>query len=174
MFTLFKNRRLRKERAKALYGDIVAQSRLRVFYEQMAVPDSVDGRFEMIALHCYILMRRLQAAGEKKQSQALFDVFFKTMDISLREMGIGDLGVPKHMKRMMQGFNGRAIEYEKALASGDEEALKQALIRNVYGTVKKPNEINVVELMQYVAASAVMTSLDAVFAPLDTQEKKRA
>ena len=93
----------------------MAQARQPVFYESYGVPDSVDGRFEMIALHCYLLMRRLQAAGDKALSQKLFDIFFVSMDQSLREMGVGDLAVPKHMKRMMNGFNGRADGYEQAL-----------------------------------------------------------
>ncbi|MEM8833425.1 MAG: ubiquinol-cytochrome C chaperone family protein, partial [Pseudomonadota bacterium] len=109
MLGYFTKKKHRKERARELYAAAVDQSRHPVFYEKLGVPDSVDGRFDMIALHCSILMLRLNRAGENKLSQSLFDVFFKTMDRSLREMGVGDLSVPKHMKRMMKGFNGRLI-----------------------------------------------------------------
>ena len=135
------------------------------------MPDTVDGRFEMIALHCFILMRRLQAAGDKKLSQALFDRFFKTMDRSLREMGVGDLGVPKHMKRMMQGFNGRANHYELALKNNDADELQKALIKNVYGTVKPPAK-NILKTMEaYVIKSATMVETDPVFAPLKVTDE---
>src|SRR6476620_11735781 len=81
----------------AVYGAIVSQSRQPIFYEKWGVPDTVTGRFDMISVHMALLFRRLRQ--EKKAgtefSQAVFDLFFKDMDRSLREMGVGDLGVPK-------------------------------------------------------------------------------
>jgi cytochrome b pre-mRNA-processing protein 3 len=109
-------------------------------------------------------MHRLNAAGEEKQAQALFDVFFKNIDKNLREMGIGDLGVPKHMKRMMQGFNGRANEYEKAVAENDHASLQQAVIRNIYGTVENPDPEVVALMALYIQENVVIDSLGAVFA----------
>ena len=174
MFTYFKKRKERKAKARALYEAAEAQARLPVFYESYAVPDTVDGRFEMICLHCYILMRRLKAAGEEKTSQALFDVLFRIMDKSLREMGVGDLGVPKHMKRMMQGFNGRANHYEQALRSDNNELLHEVLIRNVYGTVENPPVSGVQKIALYVRECVAIKSTEAIFAELDTESKLSA
>lgn len=174
MFTYFKQRRLRSEKATALYQAAEAQARLPVFYTEYSVPDSVDGRFELISLHCFILMRRLKTAGEDKLSQRLFDIFFKTMDKSLREMGIGDLGVPKHMKRMMQGFNGRANHYEQALRSDSDTLMHEALIRNVYGTVGEPNMNDVKDLTHYIKDSVAIKSVEPVFANPETRNKEVA
>jgi cytochrome b pre-mRNA-processing protein 3 len=174
MFNYFKQNRARKERAKALYEAAEAQARRPVFYIDYGVPDSVDGRFEMISLHCYILMRRLGAAGQQELAQTLFDIMFKTMDRSLREMGVGDLSVPKHMKRMMQGFNGRAAHYEEAIQKKDDAALCDALARNVYGTIEEPDEDNVKALMQYVKDSVKMESTEPVFARPEERKEKVA
>ena len=167
MFGIFKQKILRKKQAKALYEACVAQARLRVFYQELGVPDSVDGRFEMVALHCFMAINRLNKAEQARLGQSLFDVFFVNMDRSLREMGVGDLGVPKHMKRMMQGFNGRRLNYQQALDSGDEEALKEVLLRNVYGTVDAPNDDEVAYLATYIQASYNQEGATAEFAPID-------
>lgn len=104
------------------------------FYRDCGVPDTVDGRFDLIVLHTYIVLDRLRAEGEagRKLSQQLFDTLFDDMDRSLREMGVGDLSVGKHVKRMASGFYGRMKAYDEARAAGDE-ALAEALRRNVYG-----------------------------------------
>lgn len=172
MFTYLRQRSANKQKARQFYEKAVAQARQPAFYADYAVPDTVDGRFEMIALHCYILMRRLQAAGEKKLSQALFDCFFKTMDRSLREMGVGDLGVPKHMKRMMQGFNGRANHYELALQNNNSDELQKALIKNVYGTVEAPSVKILKAMEEYVIKSATMITTDPVFSPLKINDEE--
>lgn len=174
MFTYFKERRLRREKAKSLYNAIEAQGRLPVFYENYGVPDTVDGRFEMIALHCYIMMRRLNKAGEKKLTQTLFDVFFKIMDRSLREQGVGDLGVPKHMKRMMKGFNGRANHYEQAINNNNDEELKQAIIKNIYGTIETPEQHHVEQMAFYIKDNTAIESTEAVFADPSIKEQKVA
>ncbi len=174
MFTYFQKRRERRAKAKSFYEAAVLQSRIPVFYESYGVPDSVDGRFEMTALHCFILMYCFQRAGDKKLSQALFDVFFLRMDRSLREMGVGDLGVPKHMKRMMNGFNGRADNYEAALKANDKQQLKEALVRNVYGTVDRVSDKAVEMLADYVLRSATIETNAPNFAPLENKERKSA
>lgn len=165
MFTFLKERRLRKENAISLYLAAVKQSRQSAFYEQYAVPDSVDGRYEMMVLHCYLLMRRLYATKDDNLAQKLFDTFFVRMDKTLREMGVGDLSIPKHMKRMMQGFNGRVNSYEEALKADDDALLTEALIRNVYGTVDKPNMKAVALMVNYVKQSAAIEAIDDMEAP---------
>ena len=127
------------EPANALYREVVRQSRLPVFYTQGGVPDSLDGRFELIVLHAYLIMRRLKRDGDagRALSQALFDMLFADMDRSLREMGVGDLGVGRRVKAMARGFFGRVAAYDEGLA-GDDEILAEALRRNVYGTISIP------------------------------------
>ena len=164
MFQYFKNKKLRKSRAVDMYNEIVQAARQPVFYQEFSIPDTVDGRFEMIALHSYIMTHRLNRMGEMRTAQKLFDVMFVNIDRTLREMGIGDLAVPKHMKRMMQGFNGRCVSYEKAL--GNQEDMKQALVRNAYGTVGAPFDHVMDGLIEYIECSCAIDSLETVFAPL--------
>lgn len=123
--------------AAALYRRAVEQARLPAFYGAGGVPDSLDGRFELIALHVFVLIHRLKGAGEAGAdlAQAVFDTMFADMDAQLRELGAGDLGVPHRIKRMISGFYGRASAYESALAGSDED-LAEALRRNLYGTAE--------------------------------------
>jgi len=118
-----------------VYRAIVAQSRQPVFYAEWGVPDTVTGRFDMISLHMALLFRRLRAgsAASKEFSQAVFDLFFKDMDRSLREMGAGDLGVPKKIQKMGNLFFGLLAAINEAMDRGDREALAQVLSRNIYG-----------------------------------------
>ncbi len=123
-------------RARALYEGIVAQARQPGFYRDCGVPDSVDGRFELIALHTFLVLHRLKAdpADTEALGQALFDVMFQDMDQSLRELGAGDLGVGPRVKRMAQGLYGRITAYEAGLNDPAAE-LEAALRRNLFGTV---------------------------------------
>jgi len=118
----------------ALYGIIVAQARASAFYQDYGVPDTVDGRFEMVVLHTVLMLRRLDAeAGPmRQQGQALFDLFCRNMDGSLREMGIGDLCVPREMRRIGEAFYGRQAAYVAALAAADRDLLIAAVGRNVF------------------------------------------
>lgn len=171
MFRYFKQHKSSEAQAKGLYNEAVTQSRLPVFYQDLGVPDSFDGRFELVALHCYMIIHRLNKAGQTRLSQALFDVFFISMDQSIREMGIGDVGVPKHMKRMMQGFNGRCQGYEIAIENNDTTALKEALIRNVYGTSETSDDFSVSTLSTYVEQSCAMDTTDAEFAAININQE---
>jgi cytochrome b pre-mRNA-processing protein 3 len=149
-----KARKDAKTKAKALYFAAATQARTPSFYQGMGVPDSFDGRFEMTALHAFFLINALKNNTDKRAtrlSQALFDHMFRVTDQAIREMGIGDLSVPRHMKRMMTAFNGRARTYAKAIDEGQD--LKEALRRNVYGTVATPDENNVAALEAYVRHS---------------------
>jgi cytochrome b pre-mRNA-processing protein 3 len=118
----------------ALYGAIVAQARLPVFYAGFGVPDTVEGRFDMIVLHLVLVLRRLRREAElTKLAQGLFDSFCRDMDHNLREMGVGDLSVPKEMKRLGEAFYGRQGSYEEALSRADAASrLAAALGRNVF------------------------------------------
>ena len=118
-----------------LYGTIVAQARAEAFYRDYGVPDSVNGRFEMIVLHAVLLLHRLEAEPEpaRRVGQAVFDHFCRDMDSNLREMGVGDLAVPREMRRIGEAFYGRRAAYEGALVGSDRQALAAALARNVFG-----------------------------------------
>lgn len=128
-------RRNRLERpAYLLYGAAVAAARDPYFYAELGVPDTVDGRFDMVSLHVYLVVRRLGALPEPgpKLAQAVFDAMFSDMDVNLREMGVGDLSVAKRNRAMWEAFHGRAAAYQAALAAGDDGALEEALRRNVW------------------------------------------
>lgn len=119
----------------ALYGAIVAQARRPAFYLAYAVPDTPEGRFEMVVLHLALLCLRLRREGEAAQSlsQGVFDMFCRDMDHNLREMGVSDVSVPKTMRKLAEAFYGRLDAYDRALAEDGDEALMAALARNVLG-----------------------------------------
>jgi len=131
-----------------LYGMIVTQARAAVFYTGYGVPDTVQGRFELIVLHLVLLLSRLNEPGPGRSAnrsparslartlgQQLFDVFCRDLDDNLREMGVGDLAVPREMRRFGEAFYGRQAAYRAALAAADEQALENALARNIFGIV---------------------------------------
>ena len=127
----------RKE-AEAFYAAVVAQARRPEFYGELGVPDTLDGRFELVALHTFLILRRLKAQGQAGGAgQALVDLFVEDMDASLRELGAGDLGVGRKVQAMAKALYGRIAAYEAGLA-GSGEALEAALRRNLYGTAPAP------------------------------------
>jgi cytochrome b pre-mRNA-processing protein 3 len=134
MFGYLFRSKAEKQAAQSLYETIVTQSRLPVFYETYDVEDSLDGRFDMISLHAVLVMKHLSKGDKKaiKMSQALFDHLFVQMERALREIGVGDLAIPKHMRRMMKAFKGRFGAYVMALDAASEEGLREALRRNLY------------------------------------------
>jgi cytochrome b pre-mRNA-processing protein 3 len=117
-----------------LYGAAVAAARDPVFYTRLGVPDTLDGRFDLVGLHVSLLIRHLRrrAAPGPALSQAVFDAMFNDMDVNLREMGVGDLSVGKRVRAMWEAFHGRAAAYEAALDDPNEAALPKALARNVW------------------------------------------
>ena len=116
---------------EAIYGMIVTQAREPSFYRALGVPDTVNGRFDLLLLHLWLMLRRLKSvAAGPALSQALFDHFCNDMDDNLREMGVGDQTVPKRMRAFGEAFYGRTAAYDMALTDG-HEALAQALCRNI-------------------------------------------
>ena len=138
----------------SLYGTIVAQARTPIFYQDYGVPDTVNGRFEMIALHTVLLLGRLEgeAANLRRLGQAVFDLFCRDMDASMREMGVGDLTVPKKMRRIGSAFYDRQAEYQRALAAPDDAQLTAALARNVLDGLPQSSQAE--RLARYVRAAA--------------------
>lgn len=140
-------RKALRGRADGLYRRLVDQAREPAFYALCGVPDTLDGRFDMIVLHVSLVVRRLRAGEipEKALSQALFDTMMDDMDRSLREMGVGDLGVGRRVKAMAKAFYGRAAAYDAALSEGAGEALTAALERNLFAAARaRPEQIRMV------------------------------
>jgi cytochrome b pre-mRNA-processing protein 3 len=116
---------------EAIYGMIVTQAREPIFYRHLGVPDTVNGRFDLLLLHLWLLLRRLRTVqGGAGLSQALFDRFCEDMDDNLREMGVGDQTVPKRMRAFGEAFYGRVQAYDQAIDNG-AEALAQAICKNI-------------------------------------------
>ena len=133
IFSLFR-KRASDAAVFAVYNAIVAQSRLPKFYADWSVPDTVTGRFDTISLHLALVFRRLRSERpqDKLFSQAVFDLFFKDMDRSLREMGAGDLSVPKKIQKMGNIFFGLLASLNEAMDRKDLLALEAALTRNMF------------------------------------------
>lgn len=143
--------------AERIYDAVVTQARRPEFYLRGGVPDTLDGRFEMLALHAFLVLRRLRAdAAARELTQAVSETLFADMDRNLREIGVGDLGVGRKVKAMAEALYGRIGAYEHGLAAGDA-ALALALRRNLFGTVGGPDgpgEATLADLARYVRAAA--------------------
>jgi cytochrome b pre-mRNA-processing protein 3 len=114
----------------ALYAAIVERARAPHWYVEGAVPDTIDGRFDMVATILAVVLLRLEAdPGGGEPGARLTEVFVADMDAQLREIGIGDVVVGKHVGKMMGALGGRLGAYRDALAGGD---LREALVRNLY------------------------------------------
>ena len=139
----------------SLYGMIVAQARATPFYRSYGVPDTVNGRFEMVVLHAVLVLHRLESgpASVRSLGQGLFDRFCADMDGSLREMGVGDLAVPDKMRKIGEAFYGRQAAYAAALADSELAPLAAALARNVFGE-QGGSEPGAIRLAGYVRAAA--------------------
>lgn len=138
----------------SVYGAIVAQARSPFFYSGYRVPDTVEGRLGMIVLHLALLLRRLAAenAQMREFGQRVFDWFCQDMDDNLREMGVGDLAVPRHMRRIGEGFYGQVAAYDRALTGLDAMALEEALRRNIFAGA--PSAAGAAHLALYVREAA--------------------
>ncbi len=130
---LGRDRRSNRDITDALYDSIVAAARQPELYSAWNVPDTPLGRFEMLSLHMFLLQHRLRSESGtlREMAQVLIDQFFGEVDHSLRELGIGDMGIPKRMKKLARMYYGRTVSYANALEQGDGAALAAALARNV-------------------------------------------
>lgn len=122
--------------AHILFGEVVDAARQSKFYEDYQVADDLDGRFDMISLHLVLLLDRLDKISSSRRAERLKryvqEIFFDNLDLSLREMGVGDLSVGKKIKDMAEAFYGRREAYLKALGQGDDTILEETLLRNLY------------------------------------------
>jgi cytochrome b pre-mRNA-processing protein 3 len=148
------------EPALGLYRAAVAAARAPILYTLYGVPDTPDGRFDLIALHVFLALRRLKreqglARNEAGAlAQALTDLMFADMDRNLREMGVGDLAVGKQVKALAAAFRGRVAVYDAALEeAGDDTGLAEALRRNLFRSPGQPPGEGVMKLALHVRAA---------------------
>lgn len=135
-----------------LNGDLVTAVRSPAFYES-GVPDTFAGRFDVLVLHLVLVVRRLRGCGEPgpAMAQDLIDTVFKHLDPAMRELGVGDMAVPKRMKRLAEGFLGRSLAYDAALAMPGDDVLAESLSRNLYGGTRPA-----LDLAAYVRSAAAL------------------
>ena len=162
----WRSRRANRVLIEQIHDEIVAAARAPELYSRWNVPDTFDGRFEMVVLHAGLPMRRLAELGDvgAEIAQELVDCVFRHLEDALREMAIGDAGVIKRMKGMIESFHGRNRVYAESLGATDAEALAGALARNVYAAPGAEGEAHVRDLAQYVRRLA------AAFADLGLAE----
>ncbi|MEP4766852.1 MAG: ubiquinol-cytochrome C chaperone family protein [Roseibium sp.] len=161
IFGLF--RRKSRDAEHKVYCEIVAQARQPVFYTDFLVPDTIDGRFDLIVVHAVLYFRRMREEGKDvaEFTQTVFDLFFQDMDASLREMGVSDTRVPKKVKVMGEAFYGRADAYIPPINTENIEELAEALGRNLYPDQLEP--IAQKRLAHYIIRAAKL---------LETQQPK--
>ncbi|MGB5093889.1 MAG: ubiquinol-cytochrome C chaperone family protein [Parvibaculum sp.] len=145
-----------------LYRQLVNQARLPVFYTDFGVPDTVEGRFEMVALHAVLTMRRLKRASPEARAfgQRIFDVMFDDMDQAMREMGVSDLRVGDKIRALAEAYFGRIAAYEDGLGAADDALLLEVVARNVYGEASSRRE-------QITAMARYMRACDALLSSQD-------
>ena len=144
-----------------LHGDIVAAVRQPAFYADYSVDDTFEGRFELLALFSTLLVRRLAMlpAPAPEVAQELTDRIFSELDAAMRELGVGDLAVPKRIKKFAAAFLGRRKAYDEALSAASQDQLAVALARNVYGLESAQGVQNAARLARYaLAAEAALAS----------------
>jgi cytochrome b pre-mRNA-processing protein 3 len=152
IFGLF--RRRTPPQVIATYTAIVAQARQPHFYANLDVPDTFDGRFELVMLHTILILERLRGGSEIETtfSQDVFDLFFEDMDGTLREMGVGDVTVPKKVKKMAEALYGRAAVYSQALKDEGTQSLAETVERNLYAD--RPQPAAAMAMARYIRAAA--------------------
>ena len=148
--------------AHNLYVSMVVEARNPTVFKTCEIEDTVDGRFDVIVLHLSLLLRRMKQAKEtaslddaeslQKLSEELIDVYHTDMDRNLREIGVGDMSVGKHVKKMAKAFYGRLLAYDEALSlldsKKDNSLLSEALKRNIYRG--KVTDVALAKLLSYV------------------------
>ena len=130
------------------------------------MPDTVEGRFEVLSLHIYALLKRFkrQSAEADAFAQAFFDVFFNNMDDSLREMGVGDMTIGRKIRTMAETFYGRVAAYETALDNDDENQLAEAVARNVFTSNEAADGLQMAQYLTGLVRAFEEQPLDSLMA----------
>ncbi|MHC8493704.1 ubiquinol-cytochrome C chaperone family protein [Thalassospira sp. SM2505] len=140
LFGWLKKKDRKQTAAFELYTAMVTQARKPEFYAKLGVPDTMEGRFDLILVHAFVLFRRLKSEdGDRDLAQNIFDVMFSDLDQNMREMGIGDVGILKRIRKMSESYHGRIVAYEEGVQSGAAE-LAAALNRNLYADTDATDE----------------------------------
>ncbi|MCP8938348.1 ubiquinol-cytochrome c chaperone [Alsobacter sp. SYSU M60028] len=157
IFNLFRRRDPNAAIVERLVERLYEAARQPVFFRELGVPDTVEGRFDMVVIHAFLALRRLNAlpAPAGDLAQDVVDALFRSFDTALRELGVGDISVPKRMKTMAAAFYGRGKAYEQALADGD--ALADAVALNLYGRTPSVPDAPA-KVARYMQASAARLS----------------
>jgi cytochrome b pre-mRNA-processing protein 3 len=146
--------------AARAYAEVVEQARRPEFFTGYRVPDTLDGRFELVCLHAFLYLHRLKGEpAATAVAQEFFDAMFSDFDRSLREIGTGDLSVGRQVTRMAEAFYGRIRAYEEGLAV-DDAALTAALTRNLYGTSSPTSDQQVARMVGYMRREAARLAVE--------------
>lgn len=164
MLNLLKGRAARKRDAQSLYDSLVSRAREPVFFAQFGVADSLDGRFDMLAFHAWMVLAELKGAGP---AQDLTNIIFTGFDEAMREQGVGDIGIGHKLKAMAQAFYGRMSAYD---AAKNEAELAAALARNIWRGADAHPSAPKLAAYAFAARKSLAASLPAAldFGPLPT------
>ena len=150
---------------QSLHAALVNASRRPVFFRDYGVADTIDGRFDMVALHGWLILGRLRSAGRADLAQALSDAIFVAFDEALRDLGNGDMGMGPRMKKLGNAFNGRLHVYEAA--AKDRTSLAEAIVRNVYRGAPGHEQAAAALADYALATRARLETLDPLYDPLE-------
>jgi cytochrome b pre-mRNA-processing protein 3 len=162
MLNLLRNSHQRKKNGRTLYDGLVARAREPVFFAGFGVADSIDGRFDVLAFHAWMVLTELKGSPA---AQALTDIIFTGFDEAMREQGIGDMGIGHKLKAMAKAFYGRMAAYD---AAKDEPALAEALAKNLWRGAAVDDRARALAAYAVRARAALRQSLPdaADFGPL--------
>lgn len=149
MLNILGKSKARRQAAGDLYAGIVGRARAPVFYKDFAVPDTIDGRFDLLALHAWLALERLSAANLNDLSQDLTNTIFVGFDEGLRDLGTGDMGMGRRIKTLANAFYGRLNAYR---AATDAAAMQSAVARNLYRGVETGHEAAIARYVENARA----------------------
>ena len=165
MLSALKRNNKVRELASRLHTAIIGRARAPEFFERFGVPDTIDGRFDLVALHAWLALSRLREPALQEVSQRLTDMMFSAFDEGLRELGVSDIGMGRRMKKIANAFYGRFKAYDEA--GDDETSMADALLRNLYrGEAKYAQSAKVLANYVFSAKEALARS-DAAQGELD-------
>lgn len=164
---LLTRRSVHADTASELYGRVVAQARAAPYYSAHGVPDTPEGRLEMILLNLVLLLRRLQRGGEAtaELTRALSETYVTDMDDCMREMGVSDISVARKVKKAAAALHDRGRDYGAALTAGDRAGLARLIARHAMEIVDgaaTPGSERISSHAFEVEAAMSAASLDAV------------
>ena len=164
MLNLLKKSGARKQDAQLLYDGLVSRAREPVFFAHLGVADSMDGRFDMLVFHAWLVLSTLKGGAP---AQALTDMLFTGFDEAMREQGVGDIGIGHKLKAMAKAFYGRMGAYDAATS---EDELAAALARNIWRGAETHEPARKLAVYAFAARTHLAASLPGRldFGPLPT------